>query len=38
MYNTLFGGDNVDSQFKEIKDYIHGFRNDNDIRNDYDQK
>lgn len=38
MYNTLFGGDNVDSRFKEIKEYIHGFRNDNDIRNDYGQK
>lgn len=38
MYNTLFGGDNINSRFKELKDYIRGFANDPDIRNDFDQK
>lgn len=35
MYNVLFGSDKVSAQFKAIKDYIITFRNDPDIRNDF---
>lgn len=35
MYNELFSSDEVDSRFKEIKEYIRSFSNDPDIRNDY---
>lgn len=35
MYNELFGSDTVDEKFKEIKEYILVFKNDNQIRNDY---
>lgn len=34
MYNEIFGKE-CDARFKEIKDYVLGFRNDRDIRNDY---
>ena len=38
MYNELFGSDEVDEKFKAIKEYIRGFRNDPEIRNDYTLK
>lgn len=37
MFNGLFGSDDVDSRFKAIKEYIRSFRNDPEIRNDYNQ-
>lgn len=36
MYR-LFGPDNIDQRFKTIKEYIRGFKNDEEIRNDYKQ-
>ena len=36
MYR-LFGSDDIDPRFKAIKEYIHSFRNDEEIRNDYRQ-
>ena len=38
MYNKLFGSDEVDTRFNAIKEYILSFRNDQDIRNDYNLK
>lgn len=38
MYNVLFGSDNVDSRFKSIKEYILSFKNDSEIKSDYDLK
>ncbi len=38
MYNELFSSDNIPPQFKNIKEYIHGFRNAPDIRNDHSLK
>lgn len=35
MYNELFGAANIDVRFKELKEYIRCFRNDPDIRNNY---
>lgn len=35
MFNTLFGSDDVDAKFKELKEYIRSFKDDKDIRNDY---
>lgn len=35
LYNELFGSDEVDSRFKEIKEYVRSFKNDPDIRKDY---
>ncbi len=38
MFNTLFGSDNVDSRFKEIKEFVRSYKLDKDIRSDYKQK
>lgn len=38
MYNELFGSDQVDGRFKEIKEYIRSFKNDTDIKNNYTLK
>jgi len=38
MYNELFSSDGLDVRFKAIKEYIRGYRNDLEIRNDYIQK
>lgn len=38
MFSTLFGSDEIDSNFKAIKEYIRGFSEDIDIRNDYSQR
>lgn len=35
MFNTLFGSDDVDSKYKELKEYIRSFKDDKDIRNDF---
>lgn len=35
MYYEVFGSDQVDIRFKEIKEYIRSFKNDPEIRNDY---
>lgn len=35
MFNELFGSDDVNPSFKEIKEYIRSFKTDPDIRNDY---
>lgn len=35
MYNELFGSDQVDVRFKELKEYVRCFKDDSDIRNDY---
>lgn len=36
LYNEIFGGSNIDSRFKEMQEYIKCFKNDSDIRSDYD--
>ena len=38
MFNTLFGSDNIDSRFKEIKEFVRSYKLDKDIRSDYKQK
>lgn len=38
MFNTLFGSDNVDARYKEIKEYIRSYKLDEEIRSDYKQK
>lgn len=38
MYNVLFGSDDIDERFKRIQEYVRSFRNDPDIRKDYQQK
>lgn len=35
MYNEVFGSETVDDKFKAIKEYIRSFKNDTEIRNDY---
>lgn len=35
MYNEVFGSESVDAKFKSIKEYIRSFKNDPDIRKDY---
>lgn len=35
MYNELLGSDEVDNNFKTLKEYVRSFKNDQDIRNDY---
>lgn len=37
MFNILFGSDDVNLRLKSIKEYIRSFKQDPDIRNDYDQ-
>lgn len=36
VFNTLFGGSGIDTRFKEIQDYIKLFKDDPDIRTDYE--
>lgn len=36
MYSSLFGSDDLHPDFKAIKEYVRGFREDSDIRNDFD--
>ena len=38
MFNTLFGSDDVDGRFKEIKEFVRSYKLDSDIRGDYKQK
>ena len=38
MFNTLFGSEDVDVRFKEIKGFIRSFKLDEEIRSDYHQK
>ena len=38
MFNTLFGSDDLDSRFKEIKEFVRSYKLDSDIRSDYKQK
>lgn len=38
MYNVLFSSGSVSPRFKEIKEFIRSYANDEDIRNDYGQK
>lgn len=35
MYNVLFNSDQLNADFKSIKEYVMSFKNDKDIRNDY---
>lgn len=38
MYNVIFGSDNVNAQFKAIKEFIRSYKNDTDIRNDFNMQ
>ncbi len=38
MFNTLFGPDDINGRYKEIKEFIRSFKLDEDIRSDYKQK
>lgn len=38
MFNTLFGPDDIDGRYKEIKEFIRYFKLDEDIRSDYKQR
>lgn len=38
MFNTLFGSDDVDGRYKEIKEFVRSYKLDSDIRSDYKQK
>lgn len=38
VYSVLFGGANVDDRFREMQDYVKSFKDDPDIRSDYEIK
>ena len=38
MYNNLFGSNHIDDKFKNIKEYVRSFKEDQNIRNDFNLK